>query len=56
MVIVKAELLGVDKKDIDVSVTNNTVTIKGKTSHEEKELYKQLREMGANAKKTGGNS
>lgn len=36
-VIVKAELPGVDKKDIDVSVTNNTVTIKGKTSHEEKE-------------------
>ena len=37
VVIVKAELPGVDKKDIDVSVTNNTVTIKGKTSHEEKE-------------------
>lgn len=37
VVIVKAELPGVDKKDIDVSVTKNTVTIKGKTSHEEKE-------------------
>ena len=36
-IIVKAELPGVDKKDIDVSVTNNTVTIKGSTSHEEKE-------------------
>ncbi len=36
-VIVKAELPGVDKKDIDVSVTSNTVTIKGSTSHEEKE-------------------
>jgi len=36
-VIVKAELPGVDKKDIDISVTNNTVTIKGTTSHEEKE-------------------
>lgn len=36
-IIIKAELPGVDKKDIDVSVTNNTVTIKGKTSHEEKE-------------------
>ncbi len=36
-VIVKAELPGVDKKDIDISVTNNTVTIKGSTSHEEKE-------------------
>jgi HSP20 family protein len=36
-VVVKAELPGVDKKDIDVSVTSNTVTIKGSTSHEEKE-------------------
>jgi HSP20 family protein len=36
-VIVKAELPGVDKKDVDVSVTRNTVTIKGTTSHEEKE-------------------
>jgi HSP20 family protein len=36
-VVVKAELPGVDKKDIDVSVSKNTVTIKGKVSHEEKE-------------------
>jgi HSP20 family protein len=36
-VVVKAELPGVDKKDIDVSVTKNSVTIQGKTSHEEKE-------------------
>ena len=36
-VIVKAELPCVDKKDIDVSVTSNTVTIKGSTSHVEKE-------------------
>jgi len=36
-VIVKAELPGVDKKDLDVSVTENSVTIKGSTSHEEKE-------------------
>lgn len=36
-VVVKAELPGVDKKDIDISVTQNTVTIKGSTSHEEKE-------------------
>jgi len=35
-VIVKAELPGVDKKDLDISVTNNRVTIKGTTSHEEK--------------------
>lgn len=36
-ILVKAELPGVDKKDIDVSVTNNTVTIKGSTSKEQKE-------------------
>lgn len=36
-ILVKAELPGVDKKDLDVSVTENTVTIKGTTSHEEKE-------------------
>ena len=35
--VVKAELPGVDKKDLDVSVTENAVTIKGSTSHEEKE-------------------
>ena len=37
VIIVKAELPGVDKKDINVSVTSNTVTIKGSTRHEEKE-------------------
>jgi HSP20 family protein len=36
-VVVKAELPGVDKKDLDITVTDNTVTIKGSTSHEEKE-------------------
>ncbi len=36
-IVVKAELPGVDKKDLDISVTRNTVTIKGSTSHEEKE-------------------
>jgi len=36
-VIVKAEVPGVDKKDLDISVTDNTVSIKGSTSHEEKE-------------------
>jgi len=36
-VVVKAEMPGVDKKDLDISVTKNTVTIKGTTSHEEKE-------------------
>jgi len=35
--VVKAELPGVDKKDLDISVTENSVTIKGSTSHEEKE-------------------
>ncbi len=36
-IFVKAELPGVDKKDLDISVTQNSVTIKGTTSHEEKE-------------------
>lgn len=36
-VIVRAEVAGVDKKDLDVSVTENSVTIKGETSHESKE-------------------
>jgi HSP20 family protein len=36
-VVIKAEVPGVDKKDLDVSVTENSVTIKGSTSHEEKE-------------------
>ena len=36
-IVVKAEMPGVDKKDIDISVTQNSVTIKGVTSHEEKE-------------------
>ncbi len=34
---VKAELPGVEKKDIDVSLTEDSVTIKGKTRREEKE-------------------
>lgn len=34
--VVKAELPGVDKKDLDISVTKNTVTIQGSTRHEEK--------------------
>lgn len=36
-VIVRAEVPGVDKKDLDVSVSDSTVTIKGSTRHEEKE-------------------
>ena len=36
-IVVKAELPGVEKKDIDISVTANTVTIKGTTEKEEKE-------------------
>lgn len=36
-IVVKAEIPGVDKKDLDVSVTGDTVTIKGQTSREEKE-------------------
>jgi HSP20 family protein len=36
-VLVRAELPGVEKKDLDISVTDNTVTIKGSTKHEEEE-------------------
>lgn len=36
-ILVRAEMPGVDKKDVDVSTTENTVTIKGSTHAEEKE-------------------
>jgi HSP20 family protein len=36
-IVVKAELPGVEKDNIDVSVSDNSVTIKGSTSHEKKE-------------------
>ena len=36
-VVIKAELPGVDKKDLDISVGEDSVTIKGETRHEEKE-------------------
>ena len=34
---IKAELPGVEKKDLDVSLTEDSVTIKGSTRHEQKE-------------------
>lgn len=36
-IMVKAAVPGVEKKDLDISVTDHTVTIKGTTSHESKE-------------------
>ena len=36
-IVLRAEVPGVEKKDIDVSVTGNAVTIKGETKREEKE-------------------
>jgi HSP20 family protein len=36
-ILVKAELPGVEKKDLDISMTEDSVTIKGSTRHEEKE-------------------
>lgn len=36
-IVVHAEVPGVEKKDLDVSMTDNTVTIKGSTRREEKE-------------------
>ncbi|MEK6748263.1 MAG: Hsp20/alpha crystallin family protein [Pseudomonadota bacterium] len=36
-IVVRAEVPGVDKKDLEISVTENTVTIKGSTMRQEKE-------------------
>jgi HSP20 family protein len=36
-IVVRAEVPGAEKKDLDVSVTENTVTIKGSSRREEKE-------------------
>jgi HSP20 family protein len=36
-VVIKAEVPGVDKRDIDISVSDNAVTIKGETRREQKE-------------------
>jgi HSP20 family protein len=36
-IVLRAQIPGVDKKDLDVSMSDNSVTIKGHTSHEEKE-------------------
>ena len=36
-ILIKAELPGIDKKDIDISITNNQLVIKAKSCHEEKE-------------------
>jgi len=36
-IVVKAELPGVNKEDLDISMTDNTVVIKGSTTAEEKE-------------------
>ena len=35
--LIRAELPGVDKKDLDISMTDNSVTIKATTSYEDKE-------------------
>ncbi|MGE5027106.1 MAG: Hsp20/alpha crystallin family protein [Betaproteobacteria bacterium] len=36
-ILVRAEVPGVDKKDLEISVSENTVTITGKTNHEDRE-------------------
>lgn len=36
-VVVKAEIPGVRKEDVEISVTDNTLTLTGKSQHEEKE-------------------
>lgn len=35
-VLVRAEMPGIDKKDIDISITDNMLTIKGHSKHEKK--------------------
>jgi HSP20 family protein len=56
-VVVKAEVPGVAKDDLDVSVTENAVTIKGVTSHEEKEekgdYYRSEMRRGAFSRTVG---
>lgn len=37
IVVIKAEIPGVEKKDLDVSMTENTVTIRGTVSHEKED-------------------
>lgn len=36
-VLVRAEIPGIDKKDIDISITDNLLTIKGHSKHEKKD-------------------
>lgn len=36
-IVIQAEIPGIDKKDIDISVTSDTITIKGQTEQEKKE-------------------
>lgn len=36
-IVIKAELPGIDKKDVDISVTDETVSIKGHSSYDKKE-------------------
>ena len=36
-VLVRAEITGIDKKDIDISITDNLLTIKGHSKHEKKD-------------------
>jgi HSP20 family protein len=36
-IVVRAEVPGVDKKDLDVSISDNSVTVKGSTRREDKE-------------------
>lgn len=44
-VVVRAEVPGVAKDDLNISLTENTVTVQGKTRHEEKEDTGEYRRM-----------
>jgi len=41
-VLVRAEIPGVNKKDLEVTTTENSVTVKGSTRHEEKEEHEDF--------------
>ncbi|WP_018952499.1 Hsp20/alpha crystallin family protein [Thioalkalivibrio sulfidiphilus] len=56
-IVVRAEVPGVKKEDLDISVTENAVTIKGSTKREEEEekgdYYRREIETGAFARTVG---
>jgi HSP20 family protein len=56
-ILVRAELPGVDEKDLDVTIPGNSVTIEGETGHEEKieegSRFSQEISKGSSCRKLG---